>query len=225
MKKIKTISLPLLILTAICVSLSIAHTDYTADTITDIDVILEDWDQDIKNISLTKDDSLTIQLTIPTSDIDISIKNGTQVLKNWHNIDSSFTLAIAFTAEGTFTVILENTGIISGGDSIHITGSYTITTGGADQAELTLGDLPLAEPLNPFVGFLIIIGIISVPIIYIVSKRSYIKNTYQAPSYELAKAVKAAGATPGQYECGPGQLRPRRRPVAQEGGACICRWW
>jgi hypothetical protein len=187
------------ILICICITITAISGFYQADSITEIDVTLEDHEQDIKYISLTNNDLLTIQLNIPSSDLDISVMEGLNYLENadWRSVGTNFTKTIAFTKSGTYRIILENPGAISGGDAIHITGRYTVTDGEANQAEVLLGGEITDEiPYDPLTGIVALLSLgapMSLIVVYYLWKRYSLKNRYKAPNYKIARQVEIAG--------------------------------
>jgi len=168
-----------------------------------IDLMLEDHDTQTYFFNITSEDLLTISIEVDRSKIDISIdRNGGSIDNNSFSVSDSSIKRIAFNDDGNYYFEISNPGMIAGGDTIHVTGSYTITEGLANSAEIILYFVLYVDPprMNPtLLALLGLIGLIvcSVFIVYVRRKsksdsEKFIQK-FGAPDRDKAWKVKESG--------------------------------
>lgn len=129
-----------------------------------IEGTLEDKDTLEYSFSLSTDDLLEISLDISTSSIDIEIKMGGKTLQSWSKISNQFNSKVAVAEDGTYKLMIENPGALSGGDELKVVGYYLITSGSAELAQIIVS--------SSTVTWLIpIIEVICLSIVFIMVKR------------------------------------------------------
>jgi len=197
--KISKILIFLLFITYLSIFNVSATNTSSFDISVTIDLMLEDHDTQRYFFNINREDLLTISIEVDSSEIDINIKRpGGSIENNYFSVSDSSIKRIAFNIDGKYYIEISNPGMIAGGDTIHVTGSYTITEGLANSAEIILYFEPDVDPILLWV-LLGLIGLIVIPVIIVYvrrkskSDREEFIQKFGAPDLDKTWKVKESG--------------------------------